>query len=54
MKDYGRMWFLMRDSLRGKLVAIGVHVATLKDNEWFSQAKKKTKGIKTGSRLAEW
>lgn len=44
---------LMGDSPRGKPVVIGVYVATAKDNEWFSQAKKKTKGIRTGNRPAE-
>lgn len=36
----------------GKLV-IGVYVAAPKDSEWLREAKKKTKGIKAGSRLAE-
>lgn len=30
-----------------------VYVAKPKDKKWFKQAKKTTKGIRTGSRLAE-
>lgn len=44
---------LMESSPRGKPVVFGVYAATPKDNEWFSQARKKTKGIRTGSRPAE-
>lgn len=38
---------------RVKPIAIVTYVATPKDNERFSQAKKKTKGIRTGSKPAE-
>lgn len=45
---------LMGDFPRGKPVVIGMYVTTPKENEWFGQAKKKTKGIRIGSRPTEW
>lgn len=44
----------MGDFPRGKPVVIGMYVTTPKENEWFAQAKKKTKEIRTGSRPTEW
>lgn len=37
----------------GKAVPSDVYVANPKDNKWFKQAKKTTKGIRTGSRPVE-
>jgi len=44
---------LVGEAPRVKPIAIVTYVATPKDNERFSQAKKKTKGIRTGSKPAE-